>query len=401
MTEQKEIKILLVDDDPVFRRAIGKYLSKYPAFEVFEAPDGEEGFRAAKEIHPDLIISDYYMPKIDGIEFCRKVKGDPALSSAIFILLTVEKEVSHKIKGLEQGADDYIEKSTSATVLMSKVKAFLRIKHLQNELQEEKEKLADANALLEKNFKELTSILLKIIDFRVPGAADRAWEAKEAAEYICARLGIRNSEKKKIIFAALLHEIGKVGLPDHLVDKNKSGITMEEQVAFNQYPVIGSMITSTISGFKDAASAIYYQYENFDGSGQPESLLGEEIPVGARMLRVIVLYEELIKEGKSAEDIVLELKLAVNKALDPEMASHFIDFLIEKDASRSANKQRVKLDELQPGMVIAEDIYSSSGLKLLPKGITLQERILQVITERNRRDPIIGAIYIFKPAHGS
>lgn len=396
MTEQKEIKILLVDDDPVFRNAIGKYLSKYPAFEVFGASDGEEGFRVAQEIRPDLIISDYYMPGTDGIEFCRRVKGDPELSSTIFILLTIEKEASHKIRGLEQGADDYIEKSTSATVLMSKVKAFLRIKHLQNELQEEKKKLADANALLERNFKELTSILLKIIDFRVPGAADRAWEAKEAAEYICGRLNIRNSEKKKIIFAALLHEIGKVGLPDNLVDKSKSSISMEELVAFNQYPVIGSMITSTISGFKDAASAIYYQYENYDGSGQPEGLLGEEIPIGARILRAIVLYEELAKEGYATEDIILEMKLAVNKALDPEVASHCIDFLIEKNKGQSANKQRIKLDELQPGMVIAEDIYSSSGLKLLPRGVTIQERILQVITERNRRDPIIGAIYILK-----
>ncbi|MDD5244363.1 MAG: response regulator, partial [Syntrophorhabdaceae bacterium] len=135
MTGHKEIKILLVDDDPVFRNAIGKYLSKYPTFDVYEASDGEEGLRRALEVKPDLIISDYYMPKTDGIEFCRKVKGNPELSSAIFILLTIEKEVFHKIKGLEQGADDYIEKSTSAAVLMSKIKAFLRIKQLQNELQ--------------------------------------------------------------------------------------------------------------------------------------------------------------------------------------------------------------------------------------------------------------------------
>ncbi|MDD5007681.1 MAG: response regulator [Syntrophorhabdaceae bacterium] len=396
MTGHKEIKILLVDDDPVFRNAIGKYLSKYPTFDVYEASDGEEGLRRALEVKPDLIISDYYMPKTDGIEFCRKVKGNPELSSAIFILLTIEKEVFHKIKGLEQGADDYIEKSTSAAVLMSKIKAFLRIKQLQNELQEEKDKLADANALLERNFKELTSILLKIIDFRVPGAADRAWEAKEAVEYICGRLEIRNSEKKKIIFGTLLHEIGKVGLPDHLVDKNRNGVSMEERIAFNQYPVIGSMITSTISGFKDAANAIYYQYENYDGSGQPEGLLGEEIPIGARILRAIVMYEELIKEDNSAEDIMLEIKLAVNKALDPAIAAPFIDFLIEKDKNQSASKQRIRLDELEPGMMIAEDIYSSSGLKLLPKGVTLQERMLQVIIERNKRDPIIGAIYVFK-----
>jgi hypothetical protein len=93
---------------------------------------------------------------------------------------------------------------------------------------------------------------------------------------------------------------------------------------------------------------------------------------------------------------MLEIKLAVNKALDPAIAAPFIDFLIEKDKNQSASKQRIRLDELEPGMMIAEDIYSSSGLKLLPKGVTLQERMLQVIIERNKRDPIIGAIYVFK-----
>ena len=140
-TEMPPIKILLVDDEPLFRKMLSTFLSKYPGFEILEAENGKEGFRLALERKPDLIISDYYMPVLDGIELCRRVKSIPELASTIFLILTVEKAVDHKVKAFEYGADDYIEKTTPPVILTSKIKAFLRIKQLQKELRIEKDKL--------------------------------------------------------------------------------------------------------------------------------------------------------------------------------------------------------------------------------------------------------------------
>ncbi len=151
------------------------------------AKDAREGVQLAHQFKPDLIISKYYMPEMDGFEFCRRVKGDPELDSTLFMLLTGETEVSKKVTGLEQGADDYMEKPFSNRLLVSKAKALLRIKHLQDELRQEKEELIRAKERLEKNLEELISLLLQILETRIPGSSDRARMARAVAEYIGAR----------------------------------------------------------------------------------------------------------------------------------------------------------------------------------------------------------------------
>ena len=105
----KTSKILAVDDDPTSLTLITKALSTDQAWEMKGAKDAREGVQLTHQFKPDLIISDYYMPEMDGFEFCRYVKGNPELDSTLFMLLTGETEVSKKITGLEQGADDYME----------------------------------------------------------------------------------------------------------------------------------------------------------------------------------------------------------------------------------------------------------------------------------------------------
>src|SRR5512135_2948531 len=106
--ELKPMRILAVDDDPTSLTLLTRVLAGEQGWDVKGAGHALEGLRLAREFKPDLIISDYYMPEIDGFEFCRQVKGDPALQSILFMLLTGETEVSKKVSGLEQGADDYM-----------------------------------------------------------------------------------------------------------------------------------------------------------------------------------------------------------------------------------------------------------------------------------------------------
>jgi adenylate cyclase len=394
--ETPPIRILLVDDEPLFRKMLSTFLSKYPGFEIFEAENGKEGLRLALERKPDLIISDYYMPVLDGIELCRRVKSIPELASIIFLILSVEKAIDHQVKAFEYGVDDYIEKTTSPVVLTSKIQAFLRIKQLQKELRIEKDKLFEANTGLERNFTELTAILLKIVDLRLPGAADRAGMAKLIAQHICEKLDIPDETKQKIVFGTQLHEIGKIALPDDIADKILETVSPGEKATFNQYPVIGSSIVSAISGFKCASDAICRQLENYDGSGTPNGLIAEEIVIGGRILRSIVFQEELFKKGCSKEEIIQEIRQSANKIIAPSIATYLAEFIIESDKDFSINKYKVRIGELEAGMVIAEDVYAASGVKLIPKGIKLQEHMLQVLIERNSRDPIIGGVYVLK-----
>jgi len=388
-------KVLIVDDDPVSLKILDTALSKEQSYEIHQARDAEEGIEIARDMKPDIIISDYYMPGMSGFEFCRHIRNDPELSTAIFILLTAETDIVTKVTSLEQGADDYVEKPVSPSVLVGKVKAFLRIKNLQHELVEEREKLKIANQLLETNFRELIAVLLKILEIQISGARDRALFAEKAAKYMTSRMAIGPDETKKIIFASIVHELGKTGLPQNLVKKNYQDLSTEDQEVFHQHPLIGSIIISTISGFKESAEDVYHQYENFDGSGLPDRLRGGEISIGARMLRGINLEEELFKAGLSAESVIEQVRLAAGKHLDPSVAAHLADFLIESKDNASQNKKKISVDELLVGMVVAEDIYSSNGTKIIPKNTKIKDWMLNIIQERNVLDPVIGGVYVF------
>lgn len=395
-TSTKKYRILIVDDDPVSLKILHVILSREQNYEVFQADNADEGIKVAHETTPDIIISDYYMPGMDGFEFCRYIKTDQYLFNTIFILLTAETDVIKKIEGLEGGADDYIEKTVSSSVLLSKVKAFLRITDLQKELYEEKAKLKDANDKLKRNFHELISILLKILEVTIPGAGDRSRVARDAAEYIAKKMGVDDEVKNQIVLGARLHEIGKVGLADNIMKGSPRSLRSQELDAYYQHTVIGSMIISTMSGFKDAAHVVYHQYENYNGSGFPDGLIKNEIPVGSRIIRVIIFAEDLNKTGLSMEQTIEEINLAMNSTLDPSVATFMNQFLIEKDQAMSFNKDKISVEDLRIGMVIAEDIYSSSGAKLLPKDVQLQDRMLQIILKRNDTDPIIGGVYVYK-----
>ena len=139
-------------------------------------------------------------------------------------------------RSLEQGADDYIEKGLCPYILLPRVRSLVGAKMLQDELKAEEERLSATNTLLKTNFEELTTILLKILEVRVPGASDRAHDAKACVKFIAERLQFPHEKRKQIVFAALLHEIGKVGLPDGVAGKHLPQPAHDAQVRLPPTP---------------------------------------------------------------------------------------------------------------------------------------------------------------------
>ena len=388
--------ILIVDDSPSALKLLSALLSKDQAYQIYQADNAEEGIRIARDVRPDIIISDYYMPGKDGLEFCREIKNDTELSNIIFILLTAETDIAKKIEGLEGGVDDYIEKTISTKVLLGKVKAFLKIKALQNELTQEKQKLQAANEQLKKNFKELVVVLLKILEMQIPGAGDRADTARAIAKYIAGKLELDEEKKKNIIFGAVLHEIGKIGLPEKLLKSDLSSLEPHTIELYYRFPVIGSIIVSAFTGYSDAAYDVCHQCENFDGSGVPDGLMKDEIAIGAKILRAIIFQEELFMMGLPSQEVIEQIRSAMNTKLDPVISTYLVNYLMENEKGSSISKNKVQVEELKAGMVLEEDLYSASGIKILPKGIMLTKRMVEIILERNIVDPIVGGVSAHK-----
>ena len=178
--------------------------------------------------------------------------------------------------------------SLSKQLLLPKVRSLLRTRDWQQDLWEEERRLSQTNGLLERNFKEMTAILLKILDIRIPGASDRAEMAKAMADFSRTDSLLDDESRRQTLFAALLHEMGKIGLPDDVVCKHYCTLPTALLPVYQQYATVGSMIISTITGYKESAEAVYHQLENYDGSGFPAALMGEEIPSARASFRAIV-----------------------------------------------------------------------------------------------------------------
>lgn len=396
MTGCGKTRILVVDEGQERHGALAGILSREEMFEVSLVNDWRQGMLLSQEVKADAILCDGSMPWPDVLQFCRSIRGNPGLESTVFIVVGPSCGIEEKEQGLEAGIDDWVEKSVPVSLITGKIKAWLRTRGLYNACARKCEVLSEENKNLLTNFKELTVILVKIIDNYLPGISERAKTAKSIAEYISGQLNLEGEEKQKVLFGALLHEIGKVGLSQEIAGKDYHSLNIAERETFSHHPAIGSMIISSVTGFKDSANAIYHQLENYDGSGIPDGLMGGEISLGAKIIRAIVFQEELFKAGFSTEGVIGYVKASLNKVLDPSIADHLINFLEERDKSMFANKLRVSLDELKAGMTLGEDVYSANGIKLLPKGVILQEKMINILIERSSVDPIIGGIYVFK-----
>jgi response regulator RpfG family c-di-GMP phosphodiesterase len=390
---EKKSRVLAVHDDPETLEMIGGILRKDDAVDARLAPDAAQGKPIASEFVPELIICSLAA----GAEWARIRKSMQTRDEADpFLLLLVcdGADVGAIGRGLEEGGDDYLRKEFFPRLLLPRVRSLIGARRLQEELKAEEERLSDINSLLKRNFEELTAILLKILEVRVPGASDRAHDAKACVKFIAKKLQLPYEKRKQIVIAALFHEIGKVGLPDDVADKQPHNLPPSLKSTYRQHPTIGSIIVSTITGYRESAEAVHHQLENYDGSGFPDGLMGEEIPGQARILRAVVFQEDLRAQGCATDVLIEKAHHSINSVLDKQIANLLIEFLRARVVKPETNKLKLRVDELKPGMVVAEDVYAASGVKLLPRGIQLRDKTLALLMERNETDPVLGGIYI-------
>jgi len=394
----KIARILVVEDDPTTLKIIVKILSSQPGFEVLAAINGKDGLNVARETKPDIIISDYSMPIMDGFDLCAAVKSDKELSSAIFILLTAISETDKKIQGFDLGVDDYLVKPYNPSELISKIKAFLKIKFLQDELKAEKANLATLNELLERSMYDLANLLLNLLELHIPEASKRGKRAGEIAKWIAEKLDLDSQSVKDIEYAALLHEIGKLSIPKDALLKKFRDTTEKEREMIKQHPVLGQLCLSTAPKMRFPAMIIRHQLENYDGTGFPDRLVEAEIPIGSRILRIIVDFEDALDEvGGSKEKALAILQKGIRAKYQPQIFQLLSEYVNEIPGAIIADdKIKITIFDLKEGMTLAHDLYTSAGIKLLPKGANIKEYMIEKIISHNSRDPIVGGVYVTK-----
>jgi putative two-component system response regulator len=393
------VKILIVDDDPTSIEMVVLSLSVKPGYRLFRASNAADGMSIAEEERPSLIISDRHMPDEDGVAFCRRIRASKELSDTMFMLLTGASEAEHKMSGLDAGADDYLTKPIDPGVLASKVKALLRVRTLQDELKREKNELERLNQVLNSSLEGVVTLLVNIIGLRVPDANGRAQRACVLSRWVGERMGLDGPAMGFLDLAARLFEIGKIVMPDELLKKQRKDLTADEMETLRQFPVFGQMLVASTPDLKGIEKIIRHQLENYDGTGMPDRLMREEIPAGSRILRVVNYISEIDDDGPlDTKEKIAALHGAQGTILDPRIVQLAEEYLrVAASPSWLEGKKEIALSELEEGMMIAADLATGSGMKLLPKDTRLTDTHVKRIFSHHRTDPIITRVYIYNP----
>ena len=269
-------KILIVDDDIDVRSGL-QLLLRRQDYDVRTASDGNGALDACASFDPDLILLDVMTPGRDGFEVCHEIKSRPETRLIPVILVTGLSDKSHRIRGIEAGADDFLNKPIDMTELDARVRSLLRLKSFTDELEH-------AEAVL-------FSLALSI-EARDPYTHGHCARLSEFSAHLGERIGLPDDDITALRRAGIVHDIGKVVVPDAILLK-PGPLTTEERAAIREHPAVGEHICSPLKSFRTVLGIIRHHHERWDGSGYPDGLRGGAIPLAARVLQIADVYDAL------------------------------------------------------------------------------------------------------------
>ena len=385
--------ILLVDDDPVSLKLVNDALIAEGAYAVVCASTIPEA-RQLAELHlPSLFLVDLYLGRENGLELVAWIREHSLLHDAMVMMLTGAGETETKLKGYEAGVDDYIVKPFPPAEFLSRIRALMRIKKMQDQLKADGAELKRLNTALGEHLDALTALLVNIVSLRVPDAAGRSQRAGAYARWMCSRLSLPAETSHTIVLAAKLHEIGKVVIADDVLRKDRTAWTKEDKEVMGQFPLFGHMIVGNVPQLREVGHILRHQAENVDGTGSPDHLIKDQIPFGSRILRIV----NAIEEGGGSDLSTIRQQIAAGRGtmFDSRLVQLTEEYLMAvADPDWIQGKREVPVQSLEAGMVLAADLVTSGGIKLLPADTALTSGMIDRILSRHSVDPIITRAYI-------
>ena len=269
-------KILIVDDESGARAAL-EFLLRREGFEVRDAADGPTAIQECGTFRPDLILLDIMMPGMNGFEVCRHIKATPETRLTPVVLVTGLTTTEDRIIGINAGADDFLSKPIDLNELLARTRSLLRLKQYTDELE-------NAEAVLFS--------LAHSIEARDPYTHGHCERLAEMSARMGERLGVPEEQIKALRRAGVVHDIGKVAVPDSILLK-PGPLTSDETKVMQKHPVVGERICAPLKTFRLVLPIIRHHHEKHDGTGYPDQLQGEEIPLTARILQLSDVYDAL------------------------------------------------------------------------------------------------------------
>ena len=331
--------ILVVDDQPQNIELLEAYLVPQ-GYEIVKAANGEEALEKLSGNQIDLILLDVMMPGMDGFEVTRRVRQDNTHRLLPIILVTALRETEDRVKGIEAGCDDFISKPVDKMELLARVRSLLKVKAyndlLSNYRKELESEVTRRTEELKQAFERIKAASLETI-YRLSMASeykdeDTGAHIKRMSRYSAAvarRMGLDENTIETILYAAPMHDLGKIGIPDRILVKPAKLDPVEWEI-MKQHTVIGAKILkgSDAEFIRLGETIAQCHHEKWDGSGYPNGLKGIEIPIAGRITAIADVFDALTSKRPYKEPFSVEKSLAIIREgrgshFDPDVVDAF------------------------------------------------------------------------------
>jgi response regulator RpfG family c-di-GMP phosphodiesterase len=431
--EQQPITVLLVDDEENILKALQRLLMD-EEIEIETATSGEAGLEKLRALtNVGLIISDQRMPGMNGAEFLGRSQEIAPL--ALRILLTGYSDITATIEAINTGgASRYLSKPWNDDELVQVVRDAVRQYALiaenrrlsdiivkQNaELQEWNDNLKgrvlqqttairmkseEVQAALEhvrEDFQGMITALSSLVEMRGEDVRHHARKVAELAVNAARELGIGGEELETIRIAALLHDIGEIGIPERILMQPPEAMDPGDFSIYCLHPVRSQMALVNIAGLRKAGTLIRHHHEKYDGSGYPDRLAGEAIPLGSRILAFADQIDRAARTatGEVADIVMTRLELDLGTRFDPALMrvfrkiAKYAYFSMSSGETPKDIEVELRPEEIKPGMTLSRSVVSGSGMLLLYRGIALDETMIRAICSYYELDPPKRGVYV-------
>jgi putative two-component system response regulator len=324
--EKTAATVLVVDDQAPNRELLQSILVDHK-FKVLTASDGARALCILNEAKVDLVLLDVLMPGESGFEVCREIKNNPLTYLIPVVFVTALSDKESRIRGIHAGADDLLISPVDPTELVARVRSLVRLKHRTDELDR-------AESVL------LT--LASIVEARDPNTYGHCERISYLSRRLGEDIGLQDDQVRALRLAGVVHDIGKIKVPDSVLLK-PGPLSCEEWVFMREHPVVGERICAPLKSFGLVLPIIRHHHEKQDGSGYPDGLGGNEIPITAKILQVVDVYDALTsarpyKPAMPAASAIRIMKEEVAKGWWNSDVLHAFENLLEED---NLNRQSI------------------------------------------------------------
>lgn len=417
-------KILLVDDEENILRSCRRVLRLEP-FDVETTTSPEEALHRLGLETFAAIVSDQRMPQMEGTALLAKAKE--VSPDTVRIILTGYADIQASIEAINRGAvfqyltkpwkdDDLrsvlrlavsqfqlIDENRRLQALTQKQNAELRQwnESLEVRVEERTREVVRLNEELEKSLLGSIRVLAELGELHSSVIGSHSKRVAALAKKVGEAMGLESRALFELEIAATLHDIGKIGIAPEILLKSAAARKPQEVEILRKHPAFGEKILAMVPNLGTAARSVRHHHENFDGTGYPDGLRGEKIPLSSRIIAAVDAYDNALNaknvfENSSPEKALASVLARCPSDLDPEIVAQLRKVVVGTTMDQSGSDVEITWRDLREGMTLARDLRSAKGLLLVPRGTQLKAKDIENVRNYQASDPLLEGIFVFR-----